>query len=142
MKIYLEHANITVDDIDEAIRFLTIAFPDFTLRGSGEMTADGITRNWVHLGTEETYVALEQVSAADQGSRRPYRDIGINHIGFVVEDVDSIKNRLTENGYRKSIEVEPHPYRKRVYFYDGSGIEYEFVEYLSDNPAERNDYSI
>jgi len=36
---------------------------------------------------------------------------------------------------------EPHPYRKRVYFSDRTGFEWEFVQYFSDEPKERNDYS-
>ena len=32
MKLLLEHANITVQSIDEAKRFLEIAFPDFSVR--------------------------------------------------------------------------------------------------------------
>ena len=32
------------------------------------------------------------------------------------------------------------PYRKRVYFTDPEGNDWEFVQYSSDDPAERNDY--
>ena len=141
MEPYLEHASITVADIDEAMRFLTIAFPEFKIRGKGESVTDGVTRKWLHFGTDETYVALESVSTEDDGTRRPYRDTGINHIGFVVENVDSITSKLEEAGYTQSIAVDPHPFRKRAYFCDGSGIEYEFIEYLSDNPHKRNDYA-
>lgn len=142
MKCYLEHANITVKDIDETIKFLTTAFPHFKIRGSGESENDGVIRKWLHLGTDETYVALEQVSSKDEGTRRPYKDVGINHLGFVVENVDTIVSNLKNSGYKESIDVEPHPFRKRYYFYDKNNIEYEFVEYLSDNFAERNDYSV
>ncbi len=33
-------------------------------------------------------------------------------------------------------------HRTRIYFLDGTGTEWEFVEYLSEDPAERNDYSL
>jgi catechol 2,3-dioxygenase-like lactoylglutathione lyase family enzyme len=140
MKLYLEHANITVSDIDGTIKFLTTAFPHFKVRGKGKSETDGIIRQWLHLGTDETYVALEQVSSRDEGNRRPYKDIGINHLGFVVEDVETIVANLKKAGYRESIEVEPHPFRKRFYFYDPDNTEYEFIEYLSDDFAERNEY--
>ena len=140
-EFYLEHANITVDDIDETISFLTTAFPHFQVRGKGESVTNGVTRKWLHIGTDTTYVALESVSSKDIGSRRPYRDVGINHLGFVVGDVDSVIERLKKAGYKKSIDVADHPYRKREYFFDKSGIEYEFIEYLSDDPTDRNDYS-
>ena len=142
MKCYLEHANITVSDIDEAINFLTTAFPDFKIRGKGESEQDGVIRKWLHLGTDETYVALEQTSTEDIGTRQPYRDVGINHLGFVVEDVETIASNLKKVGYKESIDVAPHPFRKRVYFYDNDNIEYEFIEYLSDRFEERNDYSL
>ena len=139
-KFYLEHANITVEDIDDAIAFLTAAFPQFRIRGKGESVTDGVTRKWLHIGTENTYVALESVSSKDEGSRRPYRDVGINHLGFVVEDVDAVSKRLESAGYKKSIRVEPHRFRKRAYCFDKSGIEYEFIEYLSESSDERNQY--
>ncbi len=141
MKLYIEHANITVDNIEEAIRFLKTAFPFFRVRGKGESETGGIVRKWLHIGTDETYIALESVSASDTGTRKPYRDNGINHIGFVVEDLESIEIRLDAAGYKHSIDVEPLPFRKRSYYYDGGGIEYEFIEYLSDDPKERNRYA-
>ena len=45
-------------------------------------------------------------------------------------------------GYREGFVPEPHPYRKRVYLLDNDGIEYEFVQYYSDDFAERNDYDL
>jgi len=141
MECYLEHANITVNDIDKAIRFITTAFPHFKIRGKGESETDSVVRKWLHIGTDETYIALEQLSINSESTRNSYRDTGINHIGFVVDDIDTITTKLKEAGYKESIKVEPHPYRKRVYFYDDDQIEYEFIEYLSDDNAERNDYS-
>ena len=35
-----------------------------------------------------------------------------------------------------------HPFRKRVYFNDAEGNDWEFVEYLSQDPLERNDYEL
>jgi hypothetical protein len=35
-----------------------------------------------------------------------------------------------------------HPHRRRVYFADREGNDWEFVEYASDRPEERNDYEI
>ena len=140
--MYLEHANITVSNIDKTIRFLQTAFPEFEVRGYGETKSEGVTRKWLHLGTDETYVALEQTSADDEGSRRRYRDVGVNHIGFVVENIDEVVGKLEEAGYKQSIGVDPHPYRKRAYYFDDDLNEYEFIEYLSDDPAKRNDYEL
>ena len=45
---------------------------------------------------------------------------------------------MSHAGYEAGTDVEERPYRHRVYFRDGDGNEFEFVEYFSDNPAERN----
>ena len=142
MTCYLEHANITVSNLDEAIRFFKTAFPDFTVRGGGTSDQGTYKKRWLHLGTDSTYIALEEVTLPPEGSRRSYRDPGINHVGFVVDDVESIAQRLRTAGYRNGLSAPTHPYRKRVYFHDNDGNEYEFVEYLSDKPEERNNYSL
>ncbi len=138
MATYIEHANITVPDLEAAIAFLTTAFPEFRVRGRGETETDLGKKLWLHLGTDATYVALEQMATPTDPGRRPYRDNGVNHLGFVVEDVDGVIERLTAAGYRDGIPVEPHPHRKRAYFHDAGGFEYEFVQYYSDDPSERN----
>ena len=45
-------------------------------------------------------------------------------------------------GYRASTVPNSHPYRKRVYFNDPDGNDWEFVQYFSDDPTKRNDYEI
>jgi hypothetical protein len=37
--------------------------------------------------------------------------------------------------------LDSHPFRRRVYYIDGNGLDWEFVQYLSQDPAQRNDYS-
>lgn len=137
MTPYLEHANLTVRDLDGAVEFLRTAIPEFEVRGRGE----GDDRRWLHLGTATSYVALEAPHEPGERMQRPYRDPGINHLGFVVEDAAAVRLRLLEAGYTEGIQAGPHPHRVRIYFYDRDGIEYEFVQYLSGDDAERNDYS-
>jgi len=67
---------------------------------------------------------------------------GYNHVGFAVEDADALRERMLAAGYREGFVPEPHPHRKRVYFLDTDGMEYEFVQYYSDDFAERNDYDV
>ncbi|MDP6996218.1 MAG: VOC family protein [Candidatus Poribacteria bacterium] len=62
-------------------------------------------------------------------------------MGFMVDDADAVRQRLEEAGYSEGTVVDPHPYRKRIYFLDNNNMEWEFVEYFSDNPSERNEYS-
>ncbi len=140
MATRLEHANIAVQDIDRMIHFLQTAFPDFRLRGEGK-TWQG--NRWVHMGTDETYLALNQATSEAAEPWIPYRGKpGTNHLGYEVDDVEALRKRLEEAGYRDSTVPNSHPHRRRVYFYDGEGNDWEFVQYGSDDPAERNDYRI
>ena len=48
--------------------------------------------------------------------------------------------RLEAKGFQIDIEGPEHAFRKNVYFLDPAGFQFEFVQYLSDNPNERNRY--
>ena len=49
---------------------------------------------------------------------------------------------MREAGYFDSTVPNAHPHRKRVYFHDAEGHDWEFVETSSDDPALRYDYSL
>ena len=133
--IYLEHANITVNNLESSITFFKTAFPDFVIRGGGETNR----RKWIHLGNEITYIALNE-SAEQQIITKDYSKSGINHLGFVVEDVKIIAERLLAAGFKRDYPTQVENYRIREYFADTDGNEYEFVQYLSDEISERNYY--
>jgi catechol 2,3-dioxygenase-like lactoylglutathione lyase family enzyme len=140
MPIRLEHANLTVRDVEAAIRFLTTAFPDFRIRARG---GDCAGRPWVHVGTDETYLSLLAARGEPAEPWVPYSGKpGVNHLGFEVEDVEALRARMRAAGYLDSTVPNAHPHRKRVYFHDAEGNDWEFVEYLSDDRAERNDYAL
>ncbi len=135
MKVRLEHANICVKDMNVMVKFLQIAFPDFRVRGGGT--------NWLHIGTDDTYIALQQankdaVSDWTPNSGKP----GVNHLGYEVDDIDSLRIRLISNGFNESAVVDSHPHRKRAYFNDPEGNDWEFIEYFTTEPSKRNDYEI
>lgn len=133
----LEHANLSVHDVDAIVRFLQTAFPEFQIRR--DMTETDGTR-WVHVGTGETYIALNEAKGSPGHSRRGEP---LNHLAYEVADIDTLRARLHNAGYEENSRVpNAHPYRKRMYFYDPEGNEWEFVQYLSDDPAKRNDYTL
>jgi catechol 2,3-dioxygenase-like lactoylglutathione lyase family enzyme len=140
MATRLEHANVCVRDLDAMIRFLETAFPEFHDRGEGT-SSDG-TR-WVHVGTDETYIALGQSRVEPEERWTPYQGVpGVNHLAYEVDDIQALQKRMTAAGYRDSTVPNAHPFRKRVYFYDPEGNDWEFVQYLSEEPAKRNDYQL
>ena len=140
MAVRLEHANLTVRDIEGIIRFLQTAFPEFRVRAEGK-SRDG--SRWVHVGTNETYIALSPASGEAEKRWAPYRGLpGVNHLGYEIDDAEALRRRLKSAGYRESTPANAHPHRKRVYFYDSEGNDWEFVQYFSQDPAERNDYKL
>lgn len=140
MATRLEHANIAVSDVEEMIRFLQLAFPDFERRGEGQTL---LGRRWVHMGNPETYIALNEAAKNAEPKRALYSEVpGLNHLGYEVSDVEALRERMLAAGYQESTVPNAHPERKRIYFYDREGNDWEFVEYKSTDPALRNDYEI
>ena len=137
MATRLEHANIIVRDVDRMVGFLETAFPDFEIRAEG--TSNGA--RWLHIGSESTYIALNEAKSELSEPWRPYSGKpGLNHLGYEVDDAEALRTRMTKAGYRDSTVPNDHEFRKRVYFYDPEGNDWEFVQYFSDKPAERNAY--
>ena len=132
---YLEHNNITVNNLDEAVKFIQTAMPEFRIRGGGEDNR----RRWLHIGTDDSYLALNESFDKKRGSD-DYLSFGFNHMGFVVADAKAVGKRLSEAGYERSYPLTEQKHRIRDYFKDADGNEYEFIEYLSDIPEERNSY--
>lgn len=140
MKIRLEHANLAVRDVGAMLRFLQHAFPDFRVRREGK-TWQGA--RWLHVGNDDTYVALNEAQQAPAEPWVPYAGKpGLNHLGFEVDDVEALRMRLADAGYRDSTVPNAHPHRRRVYFHDPEGNDWEFVQYFSDDPVARNDYEL
>jgi catechol 2,3-dioxygenase-like lactoylglutathione lyase family enzyme len=140
MSARLEHANLHVKDLDAMLRFVQTAFPEFRVRGQGKSWTGG---RWVHVGDDDSYLALYQASKPPAEAWEPYGGKpGLNHLGFEVDDAEALRKRLAEAGYQESTVPNRHPHRKRVYFYDADGNDWEFVQYLSRDPAQRHDYAI
>lgn len=140
MGVRLEHANLCVRDIDPMVAFLRTAFPEFRVRSEGETL---LGARWLHVGTDDTYIALQQALLEAPEAWVPYsQKPGTNHLGYEVDDVEALRKRLLEAGYHDSTIPNEHPHRRRVYFHDPEGNDWEFVQYGSDDSRERNDYRI
>ena len=134
--IRLEHANLSVVNTEEMTRFILTAFPDFRVRGEG---TDGHGRPWRHVGNDDFYVALQTVE--ENAGRTPYGNVtGLNHLGWEVDDLAALEQRMRAGGFEPNLAADDHPARNRRYFYDPDGNDWEFVCYLTDDVAQRNDY--
>ena len=140
MTLRLDHANLTVRDVDATLRFLQTACPEFRIRAEGTTWSGS---RWVHFGTDDVYLALHQSRAEPAEPWVPYGGKpGTNHLGFEVDDVTALRDRLCAAGYEETTVPNRHPHRRRVYFHDAEGNDWEFVEYFSADPRQRNDYEI
>ncbi|MFV7769099.1 VOC family protein [Shewanella marisflavi] len=137
--IHLEHINLVVTDIDRALNFYRAAFPHWTVRGGGQGSWYGKPRNWIHFGDEYQYIAFNDDGEGENRDLKGHQ-VGLAHFAFVTQDLDGVITRLNQAGFEVDKEGQEDPYRRNVYFIDPNGYEVEFVQYLSDLPAQRNRY--
>lgn len=135
----IEHANLVVSDIAPTLDFLKAAFPEWRVRGEGGGDWYGKPRRWLHFGDDDFYVTLNDNGEGAQRDPAGHAP-GLAHIGFEVSSLDAVAARLKKAGYEPHHRGPDHPYRKNAYFFDGAGLEFEFVEYLSAVPSQKNLY--
>ena len=135
--MYLEHVNLVVADMDAMLDFYRAAFPHWQIRDEGQGEWYGKPRKWVHFGDDRHYLAL---SDHGEGTNRDLtgHSVGLAHFAYVTDNLDAAVARLNNAGFAVAKPGATEPFRKNVYFVDPAGFEVEFVEYLSDIPAERN----
>ncbi len=121
--MFIEHVNLSVSDLARSTEFYRQLF-GFDLRWEGT-TSDG--RPAAHVGDDAHYVALFQAAQSEKADN-DYGRVGINHFGYVVDDLDAMKKRLASLGVTPKAEMDYEP-GKRLYFFDPDGIEIELVEY-------------
>ncbi|ELN6931293.1 VOC family protein [Vibrio navarrensis] len=141
MRSYVEHANMSVVDAQKTIHFLTSAIPEWRIRGQGKIDNwFGRAIEWFHVGDEQSYIAVNS-GGEGQASNWKAHFTGVKHVGIVVPDVDKVVERLEQAGYAIDHWGGDHPHRKSVYFLEGNGFQFEFIEYLSADAHLRNDYT-
>jgi catechol 2,3-dioxygenase-like lactoylglutathione lyase family enzyme len=124
----LEHVNVTVPNPKVTAQMLIDLF-DWHIRWEGVALNDGHT---VHVGTEESYVAL--YTGPDRGqSQTPttnsYLQVGgLNHIGVVVDDLAAVEAKVKAKGLATHSHADYEP-GTRFYFNDHDGIEIEVIQY-------------
>ncbi|WP_374358407.1 VOC family protein, partial [Chitinimonas sp.] len=121
---YLEHANLQVQDIDEASHFILTALPDWRLRGQGDMDWFGKPVQWRHLGNDHAYIAL-QSGATEPAANWRNCSANVKHLGMVVASLPALLMRLEAAGYLPDHWGASHPHRRSVYFLNRDGIQFE-----------------
>lgn len=126
----VEHANITVQDPVATANVLVDLF-GWHIRWQGEAMSGGYT---VHVGGEDSYLALYTNGASTKGSTLDRDDssydrpLGLNHIGIVVDNLESVELRVKKSGFKTHSYADYEPGR-RFYFYDNDGLEFEVISY-------------
>ena len=136
----IEHANITVRDIDATLHFLQTALPTWRVRGGGTMDWFGKPIRWAHIGTDHSYLALQSGGVGDELDWTSHQ-VGTKHIGIVVASVDAVVDRLVSAGHALDHWGGSDAFRKSAYFVCPGSVQFEFVAYRSDSVTERNRYS-
>ena len=132
----IEHLNITVPDIDAAAEFIQLIVPDFKVR---KTAISEIGYRWMHIGNEHAYFSLQEPHSgfAPASPNEGYVNFGVNHIGIIIEDAAATEALLLKQGYKPSSDMIVDTHRKRIYFFDKTGVEWEMTEYTSDVFEER-----
>lgn len=136
----IEHANITVLDINTTLHFLQAALPTWRVRGGGTMDWFGKPIRWLHVGTDHSYLALQSGGVGDEIDWTSHQ-VGTKHIGIVVGSVDAVVERLVRAGHPLDHWGGEDAFRKSAYFVCRGSVQFEFVEYRSELAAERNAYA-
>jgi catechol 2,3-dioxygenase-like lactoylglutathione lyase family enzyme len=123
--MFLEHVNLTVADLNRSVQFYCQLL-GLQPRWRGQ-TTDG--KPAAHIGDDHCYLALFEATQAGRASQ-DYESPGLNHFGFVIDNLDEAKARLETLGAETTGEQSYEPGR-RIYFIDPDGIEVELVEYAS-----------
>ena len=117
----LEHANLTVSDIERS-SLLMQNLLGWHERWRGPARNGGET---IHVGEELGYIALY----TDRQERPRYsKGEPLNHVGLLVDDLDAAEKVVVEAGLQPFGHDDYDPGR-RFYFFDWDGIEFEVVSY-------------
>lgn len=126
--MFLEHVNLTASDLERSVAFYRELL-GLDVRWRGQAIGERGPVAAAHIGTEHCYLAIFEAEAAAEGQVGfDYSQPGLNHFGFVVDDLDATRARALALGAQIHFEPEYEPGR-RFYLTDPDGLELELVAY-------------
>jgi len=129
MNAQVEHLNLTVKDPAKIAQHLTRIF-DWEIRWSGPSKDTGTT---IHVGTPDnagTYVALYTHDSLSHSQPRDHLEpANLNHIGIVVDNLESIERRVLSQGFKTHNHAD-YAHGRRFYFDISEELEVEVISYL------------
>jgi catechol 2,3-dioxygenase-like lactoylglutathione lyase family enzyme len=120
----IEHVNVTVRDPAATAKLFEAIF-GWHIRWQGPARDGGHS---VHVGSNDTYLALYTDPAADYSDADFAKGRPLNHIGVEVDDLDAVEACVMSVGLTPFNHDDYAPGR-RFYFFDSDGIEYEVISY-------------
>lgn len=147
----IDHINIVVTDLRAAVSFfLLLGFKEgLSSRLSGEQLS--LVTGLYDIDAE--FITLLAPGESDQaagakieliqyfsppGSKEPgierANQVGIRHIAFAVDDIDTLVTSLKSNGvqFQSKVQTWPKTGKRLVYFYGPDNILLEFCQYPED----------
>jgi len=118
-----EHINLACKDIEATKKFYQTIFSDWYVRVEGVFEGN----RWMHFGNNQFYLALNDHPELKH-VHTAYENIGINHVGFTIQDGEAMKKLLDSEGIEYYIMTAPET-KYRIYVNDPDGNEIELVEY-------------
>ena len=139
-----DHLTIVVDDLADAKRFFgLLGFSEATsvvvsgptmaaYMGVPDIVADHVTlvAEGVTPRTEVQLLHYRQPAAIEDRHIRDLHKVGLNHVCFAVDDINSVVAVMRDNGYQTRNDIMEFHSRKLVFLVGPAGVTIELSQWI------------